>query len=80
MCELKMTNNPCKYCNGGIDEGKPLCGDLEDLGDVTDIVKTDDGYEIEHWSNFGCVGSVMIHWCPMCGRKLKEADDGNDKV
>jgi hypothetical protein len=32
MCELKMTNNPCKFCNGEIDEGKPLFGgDLVDL-------------------------------------------------
>jgi hypothetical protein len=27
MSELKLTKNPCKYCNGEIDEGKPLCGD-----------------------------------------------------
>ena len=26
MAELKLTNNPCKFCNGEIDEGKPLCG------------------------------------------------------
>lgn len=26
MRKLKMTNNPCNYCNGEIDEGKPLCG------------------------------------------------------
>ena len=23
MSELKLTNNPCKFCNGEIDEGKP---------------------------------------------------------
>lgn len=28
MAELKLNNNPCKYCNGEIDEGKPLCGDI----------------------------------------------------
>ena len=28
--ELKLNNNPCKFCNGEIDEGKPLCGDLVD--------------------------------------------------
>lgn len=73
MRELKMTNNPCKYCNGKIDEGKPLCGDLVDLGDVTNIVKTRDGYEIEYWRDFGCQDSVKINFCPMCGRKLSEA-------
>lgn len=26
MDELKLTNNPCKFCNGEIDEGKPMCG------------------------------------------------------
>lgn len=39
MAELKLTNNPCKFCNGEIDEGKPLCGDLVDLGDVCCMVK-----------------------------------------
>ena len=34
MAELKLTNNPCKYCNGEIDEGKPLCGDIVNDGDV----------------------------------------------
>lgn len=72
MCELKMTNNPCKYCNGEIDEGKPLCGDATD-GDVTNIVKTRDGYEIEYWRDCECLDSVKINFCPMCGRNLKEA-------
>ena len=39
MAELKLTNNPCKFCNGKIDEGKPLCGDLVNNGDVVNIVK-----------------------------------------
>lgn len=75
MAELKLTNNPCKYCNGYIDEGMPLCGDLVDLGDVTNIVKTRDGYEIEYWRNFECQDSVKINFCPMCGRKLVEESD-----
>jgi hypothetical protein len=53
MPELKLTNNPCKYCNGKIDEGKPLCGDIVNDGDVVNIVKTQDGYEIELWRDFG---------------------------
>lgn len=24
MAELKLTKNPCKYCNGEIDEGKRI--------------------------------------------------------
>ena len=52
MAELKLTNNHCKFCNGEIDEGKPLCGDIVDEGDVVNIVKTQDGYEIELWRNF----------------------------
>jgi hypothetical protein len=72
MDELKLTNNPCKYCNGEIDEGKPLCGDIVNDGDVVNIVKTDDGYEIELWSDFGLVYSDEINYCPKCGRKLTE--------
>ena len=71
MCKLKMTNNHCKYCNGEIDEGKPLCGDIVDKGDVVDIVKTTDVYEIELWRDFELVNSKPIHYCPMCGRNLK---------
>lgn len=26
MVVLKLTNTTCKFCNGEIDEGKPLCG------------------------------------------------------
>lgn len=72
MSELKLTNNPCKFCNGEIDEGKPLCGDLVDLGNVTNIVKTREGYEIEYWRDFEYQDSVKINFCPMCGRKLTE--------
>lgn len=70
--ELKMTNNPCKYCNGEIDEGKPLCGDIVNDGDVVNIVKTAEGYEIELWRDFELVNSERIYYCPMCGRKLAE--------
>ena len=52
MAELKLTNNPCKFCNGEIDEGKPLCGDLVDLGDVCCIVKAKVGFDLEYWQNF----------------------------
>ena len=72
IVELKMTNNPCKYCNGEIDEGKPLCGDIVNDGDVVNIVKTADGYEIELWRNFELVNSEEIYFCPKCGRKLTE--------
>lgn len=72
MAELKLTNNPCKFCNGEIDEGKPLCGDIVDKGDVVNIVKTKDGYEIELWRNFELVNSEEIYFCPKCGRKLSE--------
>lgn len=72
MAELKLTNNPCKFCNKEIGDGKPLCGDLVDGGDVTDIVKTREGYEIEYWRDFECQYSVKINYCPMCGRKLSE--------
>ena len=77
MAELKLTNNPCNYCNGEIEEGKPLCSDLVDDGDAVDIVKTDEGYEIELWRNFELVNSVEINFCPMCGRKL--ADNGGNR-
>lgn len=72
MTELKLTNNPCKYCNGEIDEGKTLCGDIVNDGDVVNIVKTTEGYEIELWRDFELVCSEQIFWCPMCGRKLTE--------
>ncbi len=72
MDELKLTNNPCKYCNGKIDEGKPLCGDIVNEGDVVNIVKTTEGYEIELWRNFELVNSEEIYFCPKCGRKLVE--------
>lgn len=35
------------------------------------LVFNTDGNEYER-------GEVYINYCPMCGRKLKEADDGND--
>lgn len=63
MAGLKLTNNPCKFCNGEIDE---------DDGDVVNIVKTKDGYDIEMWRNFELVYSEEINFCPMCGRKLTE--------
>lgn len=72
MAELKLTNNPCKYCTVEIDEGKPLCGDIVNDGDVVNIVKNADGYEIELWRNFELVNSEKINFCPMCGRKLME--------
>ena len=72
MAELKLTNNPCKFCNGEIDEGKPLCGDLVDLGDVCCMVKAKEGFDLEYWKNFECIHFVKINFCPMCGRKLTE--------
>lgn len=72
MAELKLTKNPCKYCNGEIDERKPLCGDIVNEGDVVNIVKTTEGYEIELWRNFELVNSEEIYFCPKCGRKLTE--------
>lgn len=72
MDELKLTNNTCKYCNGEIDEGKPLCGDIVNEGDVVKILKTTEGYEIELLRNFELVNSEEIYFCPKCGRKLTE--------
>lgn len=72
IVELKMTNNPCKYCNGEIDEGKPLCGDLVDLGDVCCMVKAKEGFDLEYWKNFECMHFFKIMFCPMCGRQLSE--------
>ena len=72
MAWLKLSNNPCKFCNGEIDEGKPLCCDIVNDGDVVNIVKTTEGYEIELWRNFELVNSEEINFCPMCGRKLTE--------
>ena len=69
---LELTNNPCKFCNKEIGEGEPLCGDIVNDGDVVDIVKTTDGYEIELWRNFELVNSEKIYYCPMCGRELTE--------
>ena len=66
MAELKL-NNPCKFCNGEIDEGKPLCGDLVDLGDVCCMVKAKEGFDLEY-----CMHFVKIKFCPMCGRNLTE--------
>ena len=31
MAELKLTNNPCKYCNKEIGEGEPICGDIVNM-------------------------------------------------
>lgn len=70
MAELKLTKNPCKYCNGKIDEGKPLCCDIINEGDVVNIVKTTEGYDIELWRNFELVNSEEIYFCPKCGRTL----------
>ena len=72
MAELKLTKNPCKYCNGEIDEGNPLCGDIVNECDVVNIVKTIEGYEIELWRNFELVNSEEIYFCPKCGRTLTE--------
>lgn len=72
MAELKLTNNPCKFCNGKIDEGKPLCGDVVNDGDIVNIVKTKEGYEIELWRCFELAYSEHIYYCPMCGRKLSD--------
>ena len=37
MACLKLSNNPCKFCNGEIDEGKPLCGDIVNTSRPLDI-------------------------------------------
>lgn len=68
MDELKLTKNPCKFCNGEIDEGKPLCGDLVDL------VESNEGFDLEYWKNFECIHVFKINFCPMCGRKLTEEE------
>ena len=73
MAELKLTNNPCKFCNGEIDEGKPLCGDLVDLGDVCCILKAKEGYDQDYSKNFDCMHFVNINSSPMCAWKLTEA-------
>lgn len=52
--------------------------DLVDLGDVCCMVKAKEGFDLEYWKNFECMHFVKINYCPMCGRKLTEADDGND--
>lgn len=71
---LEMTNNPCKFCNGNTGDGKPICGDVVDRGDVACIVADHDGFSIEYWKNFENCYSVKINFCPMCGRNLcKEA-------
>lgn len=72
MRELKLTNNPCKYCNKGIGDGEPIVGDIVNDGDVVDIVKNEEGYEIELWRNFELVNSEKINFCPMCGRNLQD--------
>lgn len=72
IAELKLTNNPCKFCNVEIDEGKPLCGDLVDLGDVCCMVKAKEGFDLEYWKDFQCMHFVKIKFCPMCGRNLSE--------
>ena len=61
MAELKLTNNPCKFCNGEIDEWKPLCGDLVDLGDVCCMVKAKEGFDLEYWKDFQCMHFVKIN-------------------
>ena len=60
----------CEICNGKIGEGKPLCGELVDTGNVVNVVKTNDGYELEMWVNFECIHTRKIHACPECARKL----------
>ena len=47
-------------------------GDIVNDGDVVNIVKTAEGYEIELWRNFELVNSEEINYCPKCGRKLTE--------
>ena len=71
MCELKLTNNPCKYCNGYIDEGQPLCGDIVDLGDVCCMVKTKEGICILFDNSHPDRCEVISH----CGFDLHFLDD-----
>ena len=60
----------CEYCEKQYGN-KPLA--YSHLGDMEieagDIVAGDFGAELAR---------ARINFCPMCGRKLEEADDGND--
>ena len=69
---LKLTNNPCKYCNIDTFTSEPICGDLDE-GATASMGQDEDGFCIEYWWNFGVVYSTKINFCPMCGRKLTEA-------
>lgn len=59
----------CEYC----DKEKP-----KSIGDEwTDMYISHCylGYSIQCYDS---ATSMLINYCPMCGRKLKEDDDGND--
>ena len=50
MAELKLTNNPCKYCNGEIDEGKTLCGDIVNEGERPELwISTEGKLFFKNW-------------------------------
>ena len=65
----------CEYCEN-LNDGRGA-GIIND-GSWTDrfnLYKDPEGnYRIECYADH----SSPINYCPMCGRNLKEADDGND--
>ena len=58
----------CEYCDGQIRKGQNTFVYFSDLAL---------GWTLE-LKDFEFSMMVAINYCPFCGRKLKEADDGND--
>lgn len=59
----------CEYCENGKGLGDSIKGDGVFIEGSILYGIYDSGY---------CNCEAEINYCPMCGRKLKEADDGND--
>lgn len=59
----------CEYCENGKGLGNSIKSDGVFIEGSILHGRYDGGY---------CNCEAEINYCPMCGRKLKEADDGND--
>lgn len=62
----------CEYCES--QEPKEIFGDTYNIL----MVQKNELYFLSREGDEDYELSGKIHYCPMCGRKLKEADDGND--
>jgi hypothetical protein len=69
-----MANELCGYCHEDFD-GYVLMLPREGTGNAYIHCSTFDGYTLNFSGKYHTKAKIKIHFCPMCGRKLREGKD-----